>query len=95
MSDVCQTSISPELYAQLATSEFVTVREYERDDGTRFANVIGAGTEGEMDSLVGTPGLLLVMSGLNYVGDRVVPVAELLPPQDEFCEGTNERNLDG
>ena len=81
-----ETSITPELYAQLKDCDSVLVREYARSDGSRFAKVIAAGTSDEMDSLAGTPGLLLVLSGVEYIGDMVVPVGELLPPDETEVE---------
>jgi hypothetical protein len=85
MNDVCQTSITPEMYAQLPSCEAVAVRYYRRPDGSEFAKVIACGTEAEMEDLVSTPSLLLQLGGIETLGDSVVPVSELLPP-DEATE---------
>jgi hypothetical protein len=70
------------MYAKLSECEAVVVRTYERPDGTRFAKVIACGTTEEMEEEAITPKLLLTFPGCECVGDSVVPVSELLPPDE-------------
>jgi hypothetical protein len=81
--DVCKTSITPEMYANLNDCEAVTVRKYENEDGSQFAKVIGVGTEAEMAELAETPALLLVLPPIKEITQYVLPVSELLPPSDK------------
>jgi regulator of protease activity HflC (stomatin/prohibitin superfamily) len=66
----------------LKDCDSVLVREYERTDGTRFGKVVRAGNAADPDSLAGTPGLLLLMPGVKDIREYVVPVSELLPPDE-------------
>ena len=80
MSDVYQTSITSELFAKLAASEYAVVRTYTHKDGMKTAEVIGIGSLEDMTELAGRNCLLIVPNYLENIGDCVVPVAELLPP---------------
>ena len=80
---ILETNISPELYAMLPQCEAVAIRYYRRDDWTEFATAYAAGTTEEMNGIVNTPRLLLQFPGLEILGDTVVPVSELMPPDEE------------
>ena len=78
--------VTPERFAQLKDCDSGVVREYEREDGTRFGKVIRVGNAADPDSLSSTPGLLLMLPGIKDIREYVVPVSELIPPDGEAVE---------
>jgi hypothetical protein len=78
----CPLSITQQQYDEIAKCEAVVVREWERDDGTRFGEIIDWGDNSEMRDIADTPQILIVPLGIKSVGKVVVPVSQLIPEKD-------------
>lgn len=75
---VCPLQMSQQQFDNIKQCEAVVVREYERADGSRFANAVAWGDADEMRDQAETPRIFIVPEGLSVVGHRVVLVSELL-----------------
>ena len=80
---IVQTTITPAMYAELATSDYVVARTYRYSDGRREAKVIAVGSLEDMRAIADTPKLMIVRYPIAEVGDSVVAVSELLPPDEK------------
>ena len=80
----CPLHVTPEEVEEIKNYEAVLVREYERKDGSRFAEVISMGSIDEMKSEAERPEILLRFDGSpELIGSIAVLVSALLPPQGE------------
>lgn len=77
---VCQLEVSQNEFDELMKCEAVCLREYERDDGSRFSKIIDMGDKEEMDAIAATPKILVVHRGVKLIGDMSVYVRDLLKP---------------
>ena len=77
-STECKLAVTQQEYDQIQQCEAVIVREYERPDGSRFANAVAWGDLAEMEVQASTPSLLVVPVGLSIVCQRAIPVSEVL-----------------
>ncbi len=79
MTDVLPLSVSQEQYDRIRQADAVVVNKYSGSGGmfTRLARI---GTVAECEDYIATPSLLIIPSGLEYLGSEVVLAGDLLPP---------------
>ena len=78
MNDVCPLELSQQEYDDVQQCEAVVVREYEREDGSRFGQLVAWGDEVDMNDQCKMPVLSIVLNGVSIVCQRVILVSELL-----------------
>ncbi len=78
MGDVCRLKMTQQEFDRVNQCEAVIVREYEREDGSRFAKAVAWGDADEMQDQASTPTMQIVPVGLSIVCQRAIPVSELL-----------------
>lgn len=74
----CPLSVSQAEYDAMSQCEAVIVREYERDDGGRFAQAVAWGDYDEMVDQAETPGLYVVPVGVTIICQRAIRTEDLL-----------------
>jgi len=79
---VCQVHVSQTQADEIRQCEAVVVRTYERKDGSTFAVPVRWGEREEMEIVADTPRILLGRRGQTCLGDSVVLVSDLLPPEE-------------
>ena len=72
-----ELEVTQEEHDQFMKCEAVIVREYQRPDGSRVAQVLAWGDAEEMHDQASRPVIQLVPVGLTIVDQRVMPVSEL------------------
>ena len=77
-SSECPLEVTQHQLTDIQHCEAVVVREYEQADGSRFARPVAWGDASEMQDAVDTPSLFIVPVGFRIVGQRVVPVRDLI-----------------
>ncbi len=80
MEKSCTVEITQHEWKQISNAESVVIREFEREDGSRFAQAINWGSPEEMKDLAERPEILIVPVGVHVVGQRAVATSELLRP---------------
>ena len=79
MNDVCPLEVTQQELDDIQKCESVVVREYERDDGSRFSRPVAYGDHDEMVDQAGITGLFIVPVGLHIVCHKAIRVSDLLP----------------
>lgn len=79
MTTECSIELTPGMLHDISQCEAVVVREYETDDGRRYAQAVAWGDADEMRDAADTPGIFVVPVGVKIVSQRSIPVSELLP----------------
>ena len=74
----CPLRMTQAEYSQILKCDAVIVREYERDNGNRWAVPVAWGDAKEMQSQAESPTLQVVPVGVKIVCQRAVLVSELL-----------------
>lgn len=79
----CPLEMTQEEYDDIKTAEAVVVREYEREDGSRFACLVEHGGLEEMKIIADRTWIFIRLTGQpKIVGQLAVAVSDLLgPPQ--------------
>lgn len=90
-TDTCSLELTPSQLHSISQCEAVIVREYETEDGRRFAQAVAWGDADEMRSQAETPGLYVVPEGVKIVAQRAVPVSEILPANPLTKPRTTDR----
>ena len=79
----CNLEITQQEFDAIAKCESVVVREYERADGTHYAEAVAWVDSEEMQDAASTRGLFVVPVGVSIVCQTAIPVSELLGPDDD------------
>lgn len=77
----CPLSVTQEQYDAISQCEAIVVSEFEREDGSRYGNIIDWGDESEMHDRANTIDILILPLGIKSLGKVVVPVSQLINPQ--------------
>ena len=80
MEKPCPVEITQHEFEKIAGAESVVMREFEREDGSRFAQAINWGGSEEMENLAKRSEILILPVGVHVVGQRAVKTSELLKP---------------
>ena len=82
---VLPLSVTQEQYDRIRQAEVVVVAEFTGPQG-RYTKLAFIGSVEECEDFVSTPRLIVVTTGVECDGYVVVPVSELLPPEEKPCE---------
>jgi hypothetical protein len=74
----CPLQMTHDEYRQILKCDAVIVREYERDNGNRWAVPVAWGDAEEMQQQAEIPTLQVVPEGVSIVCQRAVLVSELV-----------------
>ncbi len=77
----CTLEITQHEFEQITAADSVVIREFEREDGSRFAQAINWGSSEEMKDLAERSEILIVPVGVHVVCQRAVKTLELLKPK--------------
>ena len=74
----CITEVTQEELDEITKCEAVVIREYERDDGSRFGKIIAWGDSEEMQDVADMHGIYVMPVGLHIICDSKVLVKDLI-----------------
>ena len=72
--------ITRDQFDNIQKVEAVVLRDYEREDGSRFSKLVKWGDAAEMQIVANTPEILIVPNCVKCLGQQMVMVSDLLPP---------------
>lgn len=80
MEKPCSVEMTQHEFEQITNADSVVIREFEREDGSRFAQAINWGSSDEMKDLAERREILIVPVGVHVISQRAVKTSELLKP---------------
>lgn len=82
MSEISQLCVTHDEYRKIQAAQAVVVNKYRSNYGL-YSHLAFIGTKDECDAVVETPAILIVVSGVEYLGSEVVLTKNLLPPDPQ------------